>query len=316
MGGGCDVMAAAPRVISLGISVLDQVWELPAIPTEPTKVTAVAQRETGGGMAATAAAAVAALGGRSALWGRLGDDWAAGRLAAMLGRLGVDIGHLRRFPGARTPVSAVLVDRAGERLLAVYPGDALPADPAWLPLAEVAEAGAVLADCRWPEGALALFAAARRAGVPSVLDADVLPDPDALAPLAAAADAAIFSERGLAGLTRTTDPDIGLARAAEMAPGLVGVTLGAEGFRWREGARVQHIPAFRVTAADTTGAGDVFHGAYALALAEGRSARDAARFAGAAAALKCARGRGWDGLPDRPTVEAMLREERHAAVGR
>ena len=309
-------MGTAPRVISLGISVLDQVWEVPAIPTEPTKVTAIAQRETGGGMAATAAIAVAALGGRAALWGRLGEDWAAGQLAAMLERLGVDVTYLRRFPDARTPVSAVLVDRAGERLLAVYPGHGLPADPVWLPLDEVAEAGAVLADCRWPEGALALFEAARRHGVPSVLDADVLPDPDSLAPLAATADVAIFSERGLAGFTQMTDPAAGLARAAEVAPGLVGVTLGANGFRWREGTHTHQIPAFPVGVTDTTGAGDVFHGAYALALAEGRNKREAALFASAAAALKCARGRGWDGLPDRPTVEAMLREKCHAAVGR
>jgi sulfofructose kinase len=273
-------MGTAPRVISLGISVLDQVWEVPAIPTEPTKVTAIAQRETGGGMAATAAIAVAALGGRAALWGRLGEDWAAGQLAAMLERLGVDVTYLRRFPDARTPVSAVLVD------------------------------------CRWPEGALALFEAARRHGVPSVLDADVLPDPDSLAPLAATADVAIFSERGLAGFTQMTDPAAGLARAAEVAPGLVGVTLGANGFRWREGTHTHQIPAFPVGVTDTTGAGDVFHGAYALALAEGRNKREAALFASAAAALKCARGRGWDGLPDRPTVEAMLREKCHAAVGR
>ncbi len=94
------------------------------------------------------------------------------------------------------------------------------------------------------------------------------------------------------------------------------MTLGAKGFRWHEGAHTHQIPAFPVTAADTTGAGDVFHGAYALALAEGRRARDAARFASAAAALKCIRGQGWDGLPDRPAVEAMLKEESHAAVGR
>jgi sulfofructose kinase len=234
----------------------------------------------------------------------------------MLERLGVDVTHLRRFPGARTPVSAVLVDRAGERLLAVYPGEGLPTDPAWLPLDHVAEVGSVLADCRWPEGALALFEAARRHGVPSVLDADVLPDPDSLAPLAATADVAIFSERGLAGFTQMTDPAAGLARAAEVAPGLVGVTLGERGFRWREGAREHRIPAFPVAVADTTGAGDVFHGAYALALAEGRSARDVALFASAAAAIKCTRGQGWGGLPDRPAVDAMLKEERRAAVSR
>ena len=299
-------MTSAARVIALGIAVLDLVWEIPEIPAVPIKVTASGQRESGGGMAATAAAAIAALGGRAALWSRVGEDAAGDRLVAMLDRLGVDAAQVRRFPGARTPISAVLVDRAGERLLAVFPGGELPDDPGWLPLRKVSDAGAVLADCRWRDGALALFAEARARGVPSVLDADLLPDPEDLAPLVAAADCVIFSERGLAGLVGTADPGAGLARAAQRAPGLVGVTLGAEGFLWREGGTERHVPAFRIAARDTTGAGDVFHGAYALALAEGRGPADAALFAGAAAALKCARGQGWDGLPDRSTVEAMI----------
>jgi sulfofructose kinase len=66
------------------------------------------------------------------------------------------------------------------------------------------------------------------------------------------------------------------------------------------------VPGFRVEAIDTLGAGDVFHGAYALALAEGRTVTEAARFANAAAAIKCTRASGRRGIPLRAEVDAWL----------
>jgi sulfofructose kinase len=84
------------------------------------------------------------------------------------------------------------------------------------------------------------------------------------------------------------------------------VTLGATGSLWWESGRARHLPAPRVQARDTTGCGDVFHGAYALAVAEGAPRGHAARFATAAAALKATRGDGWDGMPDRAAVAALL----------
>lgn len=66
------------------------------------------------------------------------------------------------------------------------------------------------------------------------------------------------------------------------------------------------MPAFKVRAVDTNGAGDIFHGAFTLGLAEGRSVEQAARLASATAALKCARGSGWESIPDRETVDALL----------
>jgi sulfofructose kinase len=68
------------------------------------------------------------------------------------------------------------------------------------------------------------------------------------------------------------------------------------------------LGAPRVQARDTTGCGDVFHGAYALALAEGAAVEDAARLATAAAALKAERGSGWESMPDRADAEALARK--------
>jgi len=80
----------------------------------------------------------------------------------------VPIEGVRRVPGARTWFATILVDQQGERLVVPFVDPALDRDPAWLPLDEIAEAGAVLCDMRWVEGARAAFSQARRLGVPTI----------------------------------------------------------------------------------------------------------------------------------------------------
>jgi sulfofructose kinase len=86
------------------------------------------------------------------------------------------------------------------------------------------------------------------------------------------------------------------------------VTVGESGVLFLEEGRVAAVPAFAVDAVDTLAAGDAWHGAFALALAEGRDERAAIRFASAAAAIKCTRFGGRAGLPSRAEVDAFLRE--------
>jgi sulfofructose kinase len=88
----------------------------------------------------------------------------------------------------------------------------------------------------------------------------------------------------------------------------VGVTLGAAGFLWLEGQKERRVVAPRIVAVDTLAAGDVWHGAFTLALGEGSPIVDAARFANAAAALKCTRPGGRTGAPSRVDVLRLLHE--------
>lgn len=296
------------RIVCLGIVTVDRIWHMAEIPARPVKVPADDFRETGGGMAATAAVAIAALGGRSELWSRIGDDGNGAWLRQRLAARGVGTDGVRVFPGAVTPCSAAFVDDGGERLLGVFRGRGLDDDPGWLPLASLDGAAAVMADVRWGKGAVRLFEEAQRRGIPSVLDADI-GEPEIVKAAARLAGHVVFSTAGLAQLTGC-DGEEGLRRAAKETNGIVGVTLGAEGCMWVENGALRRAPGFAVAARDTTGAGDVFHGAYALAIAEGRSLDHAARFANAAAALKCAAGNGWDGMPPRAEVEALMRKAR------
>ncbi len=292
-------------VLCLGAAVLDTIFRVEAIPTVPTKVLPSDCVQVGQGMASAAAAAVARLGGRARIWARVGDDAAGRHYLADMQAAGVDVSQVRRVAGRRTAISTILVDKAGQCLVVPYYDPALDPDPSWLPLGEVAGFGAALADTRWPDGAAALLRAARAAGRPAVLDADIAPV-EVLARLVPLATHALFSQAALALLTGCDGIEAGLRAAAGRATGLVGTTAGGRGFYWLDGGALRHVPAPRVAAVDTLAAGDVFHGAFALLLTEGRTIAASARFACAAASLKCTRFGGRLGAPTRAEVEAML----------
>lgn len=293
------------KIICLGHAVLDRIYTVAALTASPTKIRAKSFAESGGGMAANAAVAIARLGGDVALWSRVGGDSAAAEIIAGLIREGVATAQVRRFADALSSTSAILVDPAGERLIVNHRGEGLPDDPGWLPLAEVSGVQAVLADARWAAGALALFGKARAGGVPTIFDADVgsheiLP---AILPLT---DFCLFSQPGLREW-RDGPPADALRAALDAGARHAGVTMGGDGYAWlTPGKALQRQPGFPVEAVDTTGAGDAFHGAFALAVAVGRRPEEAARFAAAVAALKCAKPGGRAGLPTREETEKFL----------
>lgn len=298
------------RVICIGHSALDRVFTVDAWPASSAKVAAKAFVEAGGGMAANAAVAVARLGGEAAFWGPVGDDGVADVMSAHLRTAGVDIRNLRRFAGLQSSTSAILLDARGERLIVSYRGTALEAPADWLPLDELRACGALLADVRWPQGALAALRAARGAGIPAILDGDTA-ERATLCSLSAAAEYAVFSEAGLACFAGPGDTEAGLRHALALGARLAAVTLGERGVCWIEAGQTEglrRLPAFKVAVLDTLAAGDVFHGALALMLAEGRTPADALHFASAAAAVKCSRPGGRAGSPNRAEVETFLNE--------
>lgn len=292
------------RVICCGQILMDHSFSVDEIEQPPSKVTARRYHAGVGGMSAHAAIAVARLGGEVSFWGRIGDDAAGEELAAAMAAEGVEISGLKRFPGAQTPLSAVIVDKRGERSIITYRGTGLGLETDWLPLEALDGAGAVLCDPRWPAGTAAVFAAARARGVDSVLDAEksemrVLLD---LVPLV---DHAIFAASGLRIFAGVSNAAEGLGRALASGPvKLAAVTRGEDGTLWQSPgmSRPVELPAFKVVATNTTGAGDVFHGAYALAIAEGQSTAQALRFASAAGALRARDGE----TPTRMMVEGLL----------
>lgn len=227
-------------------------------------------------------------------------------ILARLARERVDCAGVQRLDGVASPVSAVLVDRRGERLIVNYRDEALSslrcADPDGL----VQDADAVLIDNRFPEFSLDVALAARRCGLAVLEDAD---EPTRMTDaLLQACTHVVFSADGLRATAGTGDLGAALREIAVRTPAMLAVTDGPAGTLWLDGDSLRHVPAYRVGAVDTLGAGDVFHGACALALAEGREFAAALRFATAAAAIKCTRFGGIESAPRRPEVDAWLEE--------
>jgi len=285
------------RVVALGIANHDHRMWVRHFPPHAPRTRAIDYLEDLGGPAAVAARAVARLGGHTVFVGRRGDDDAGRRLESWFAGDGVDTRWFRATPGARTPVSIVLISPDGERHIFHYPGEVLAEEAEWTADDLLVGAGAVLVDLRWPAAATRLAREARDRRIPVVVDMDKdVPEAWTLAGLSTHTIADGFMAEATGGIAPL------LARIHDL--GAWGaVTVGRDGVWYRGG----HVPAFAVTVRDSTGAGDVFHGAFALALAESRGEDDAMIFASAAAALRCATG----AVPYRRDVERFL-EDRHA----
>ena len=297
----------APKILCAGIAVQDIVMRVQNFPTPGKKVSATEFIITGGGCAANAAVAVARLNGRAAFAGPLGgsNDATSNRILDELAKEGVDCSGVARVDGGTASVSLILLDATGEKSIAtrrgVNLGNVLPADAATL----VADANAVLVDNRFPEFVTAVCRAAQARKIPIVIDLDLATKPDAA--LLKLGSHVISSAEALHGTTGLADHGASLRLLARHLPAFLAVTDGPNGVYWLDDGVLKHVPAFKVEAVDSLGAGDAFHGAFTLALAEGHSLLEAMRFASATAALKCTHFGGAAGAPYRTEVAQLLK---------
>ncbi len=277
-------------------------------PAPGTKIAASEFVVTGGGCAANAAVAIARLGGRVAFAGPLGgaNDAVSERIVTDLNAEGIDCSDAVRVDGGTASVSLILLDAEGEKTIAtrrgVKLGNVLPVDAGKL----VADADAVLVDNRFPEFVAAVCRAARLRKIPVTIDLDHATRPDD--PLLALGTYVVASTEALHDTTGLDDHGAGLKRLAEHVTGFLAVTDGPNGIHWLDQGSLRHMPAFKVKAIDSLGAGDAFHGAFTLALAQKRDLADAMRFASATAALKCKKFGGASGAPTRAEVEDFLKK--------
>ena len=287
-------------VYAIGMAVMDFVFDVDVFPDVAQKYRASDARVIGGGCASNAAYAVARLGGDARLGARIGDDLLGDLIVADLESTGVDMTGCDRSGGGRSSYSSVLVDRSGERQIVNFRGANLTEDTNWIG----GSADAVLVDNRWAAGAKAGLALAAALGVPGIVDAESPVDADVIA----LASHIAFSRNGLADFAGTEDISAGLSAAHQTFGCRVIVTDGGNGaYLWQDGV-VRHIPGFAVDVRDTLAAGDIWHGAFALGLAEGTDVANAMLFANATAALKCREFGDRAGCPDRSTVEAFIKE--------
>ena len=291
-------------VACVGITVLDRILRVKALPKSGGKFVASDYFEIGGGPAATAAVAISRLGMPVEFIGRVGTDDVAEAMFREFDHYGVGRDHVHRIERAASSFSAILVDDEGERMIINYQAKDLLRDPDWLKEINFAQFDTILCDVRWIEGAKHALEQAKALGIPSVLDADTTHGD--IGDLVALADHVAFSEPGLSNFTQVETLLDGLHVAQTKTGGKVYVTAGSQGCYWLENGDLNHQAGFKVDVVDTTGAGDVFHGAFAFALAKGMDTASTVAFASAAAALKCTRIGGREGIPDHDVVQAFL----------
>jgi sulfofructose kinase len=291
-------------ILTVGALTMDTIFRLERLPEHSGKFIPLDAVEVAEGMAAAQAASIARLGGKAALWASAGDDNVGDRLIAQIEAEGVDCSRVRRVRGGRSGFSSIFMDVTGQTMIVPrYDPDLMAAPEAAPDLSGIA---AVMTDVRWPGAAALALSAAKAAGIPAILDADMAAV-EVLKQLVPLATHIVASESAAKLLTGAVEPEAAAWRLADKYGAFVAVTAGADGCWWTEGGALQHTPAPKITAIDTLAAGDVFHGAFALKLVEGAPMAETITFASAAAAIKCTRFGGRLGCPTREEVEAFLK---------
>jgi sugar/nucleoside kinase (ribokinase family) len=296
-----------PRILCIGIPVRDLTFRIQDLPARGFKANASHFEEISGGNALNAAIGIVRLGGRASLCGPMGDarETTSRYIFDKLAHEGIDTKELIHMPGLVTPISNIMIDPSGERTIVTFRDPEL-----WrvrLPLADklLGDCGAVLIESRCAEFCTDLCAEARNRGIPVIVDVDRTMS--LREGLLTASSHLVFSSEALQATAGIPDDAEALKKIARLTPSFLAGTRGALGTLWLdEHNNLRETPAFPVHTVDTLGAGDVFHGAFALAITEGQDLPAALRFASAAAALKCTRFGGAFAAPQRAEVEELL----------
>jgi sulfofructose kinase len=307
---------SVPCILCAGVIVLDEVFRVEEFPRPDGKVQANGFFVVNGGCAANAAVAIARLGGRALLAGPMGgpkgEDANGDRVIRALKSEHVDCTFCQRIHGLATALSAIFMNTHGDRTIVTYCDQRIAVTKPTDADAAVAVADVLLADNCFPDFVQPICAAARRRRLPVVLDGDRRTAEND--PLFRLATHVIFSSQCLRETTGTADLAEGLKRIACNTDAFIAVSNGPDDILYLEGDAVRRLPVFSIAAVDTLGAGDAFHGGFALALAEGQSELEAMRFGAAVAGIKCTRLGGSAGTPTRSEVERFFAQSRLPAA--
>lgn len=260
-----------------------------------------------GGLTGTALVAAARLGVRCAYVGLLGQEELSAFVRRTLQEEGVEMRWSVVAADAAPAHSTIVVDQSRKtRTIFSSLGGRIGADPHRPDAGLIRAASVLLVDHHGMEGTIRAARIAREAGRSVVADFERHAGAGFDEALALA-DHVVLSRKFALELTGQDDPQAAVDALWRDDRQAVVVTLGAEGCWYRGPAgQVRHQAAFPVEVVDTTGCGDVFHGAYAAALVRGADLDTCIRFASAAAALKATAHGGQAGSPRLPEVERLL----------
>jgi sulfofructose kinase len=294
-----DDMGSVVDVVGLGLNAMDRFCGVERFPAPNTKTRIRTTRTEPGGQVATALATCARFGLTNRYIGSVGDDDLGRAQIDSLRAAGLDTECLRVVKGAVTQFAVIVLEEGvGERTilwhhdpLLNYPASELRRE--WITSARIlhldgCDTAAALQAARW----------ARESGIPVVIDIDEFYD-ESTEELLRNVDYLIAAEDFVYKVVgEAASEDAMRVLASRYRCPVVGVTLGNRGAMFLDNGRMLRSEAFKVSVADTTGAGDVFHGAFIYGLLQDWPIERIAQFSNAAAALKCSHVGARRGIPD------------------
>jgi sulfofructose kinase len=306
-----------PRILCIGMPVRDLTFRVPGLPARGSKENATHFDEICGGNALNGAIGIVRLGGRASICGPMGDakETSSRYIFEKMAHEGIETRHIVHMPGLVTPISNIMIDPSGERTIVTFRDPQL-----WnvqLPDTDelLEDCNAILTESRAAQFCTELCIEARRRGIPVIVDVDRAMS--LREGLLTVASHLVFSSEPLQETAGVADDGEALKKIAKLTPSFLAGTRGAKGTIWLdEHQNLRQTPAFPVHTVDTLGAGDVFHGAFALAITENQDIAEALRFASAAAALKCTRFGGAFAAPQRAEVSELLNQGQPASPAR
>ena len=294
------------RIICAGLIAADLVFEVDSLPLKGTKNRANASRLITGGGALNAASAIASLGGSVALCGAIGDDEFGEFLRHKMKARGIDDQFVTTTKDIPTSRSANVITPDGDRTIINHRDEALIPNTQNLPRGFPFDAA--LLDTRFPQVALRIATAAKSAEKPCVIDAEAPVAP--AIPALEAASHIVFSEQGLENYCGSSGPDA-ITDVATQLGTWCAVTRGGLSVLCHDASELHEVQTIPAKPLNTLGAGDVWHGAFTLALTRGMPELEAAQWANAAAALKVSQPVQSEKLPSAAEVEALLISKPH-----
>ena len=300
------------NIVVIGSSNTDMVVKAPSIPRAGETLLGGAFFQAGGGKGANQAVAAARAGGTVTLVAAVGDDALGSERIGAFAREGIDASQILRIPGQASGVALIVVDAAGENCIVVAPGANGSLGPERIRELEpvLAAADVVVLQLEIPlETVAEAVRLAAAHGVRVLLNpAPGRPLPDEVTSRVTVLTPNETEVELLTGIAPDTPEARGEAASMLLArgAGAVVLTLGSAGAYLATADGHEIVPGHRVTPVDTTGAGDVFNGALAVALAENRDLADALRFANAAAAISVTREGAQPSAPMRHEIDRLL----------
>ena len=297
-------------VLGMGVVAVDDLIYVDHYPPVDSKLPIISLRREGGGLTGTALVAAARLGAATAYYGVLGDDELSRHVIEELEKEEVDCASVLTKPGCEPVHAFVVIDQStGQRTIFFSTDRFQSRQPDEIEEGIIASCKVLFVDHLVGLGGIKAVSLAHINGLQAVGDFEQEKAPHAL-DLMNEIDHLIISNDFGTRVTGRNEPDRIIEALWTSSRTCVVVTTGSLGCWYKEkGGKISHVPAIKVDTIDTTGCGDVFHGAYAACLARGESIARAIRVATITAGIKAAHPGGRSGIPDLETVENFIKTQ-------